>query len=196
MSKALFSIALSLFLLVAIPARAMPIFFEATLDGGQEVPPSGSSASGTATLELNAAQDRLEIMIQLFGLDLDGAQTLDPGDDMIAGHIHAAAMGVNGPVVFGFLSPDNDTNGDLLIDAVAGTIFTGWDLNEGNGTTLAAQLPALFSSGLYFNIHTVDHPPGAIRGQILPRDPQVPAPATVLLLSTGLLLFRFSRVRA
>jgi len=182
-------------LLSTAPARAMPLFFEATLDGGQEVPPVVNAAGGTATLELNAAQDRLEIMIQLFGLDLDGAQTPGAGDNVLAGHIHAAPAGANGGVVFGFLSPNNDTNGDLVIDAVAGTIFSGWDLNEGQGTTLAAELPALLAGGLYLNFHTPDFPAGAVRGQIMPRDPGIPVPGSGLLLGAGLLVLGVLRGR-
>ena len=158
--------------------------FTSVLEGSQEVPANGSAASGTATLTLNDAQTRMEMMIELFGLDLDGNQTpADVSDDIIAMHIHQAPLGANGPVVFGLIGPNSDTNGDLVIDAVAGTIFSAWDLAEGNGTTLAAQLPGLFASGLYFNVHTVGFPGGEIRGQIT----QVPLPASWLLLAIGLI---------
>jgi hypothetical protein len=83
---------------------------------------------------------------------------------------------MNGGVVFGFISPNNDTNGDLMIDPVAGTVSSAWDLSEGNGTTLGAQLVNLFNEGLYINFHTVANGGGEIRGQIIPE------PATGLLL--------------
>jgi hypothetical protein len=153
-------------LLAGGPAGAVMIF-EASLDGAQEVRPNGSTAFGSVVLTLNDAQDRLEIQLQLTGLDLDGNQTPgDASDDVVAAHVHRAPADANGGVVFGFINPNNDLNGDLVIDAVAGTLFSAWDLNEGDNTTLAAELPNLFNEGLYFNIHTPSVPSGEIRGQI------------------------------
>ncbi|MAY74650.1 MAG: hypothetical protein CMJ31_08080 [Phycisphaerae bacterium] len=161
--------------------------FTSVLDGIQSG--SGSAASGTATLTLNEAQTRLEIFLNITGLDFDGNQT--PGtnaDNITALHIHRAPAGSNGGVVFGFISPNHDLNGDLVIDPVAGTLFSAWDLTEGNNTTLAAELPNLFADGLYFNVHTVAFGGGEIRGQI------VPAPATgAILAGAGFLAARRRR---
>lgn len=173
------------FVALAVPrAEATVISFQAMLSGAQEVPPNGSAASGLATLTLNDAQTRLEMNIQLFGLDLDGNQTVDSNDNVFGMHIHAAPFGVNGGIVFGLIAPDSDTNGDLAIDPVAGTIFSAWDLTEGNATTLGAQLPNLLSAGLYLNVHTPAFPGGEIRGQIT----RAPEPGSFLLLGVGLLL--------
>ncbi len=167
-------------LLAPVPAEAVQIF-TASLDGAQEVPPVVTEASGSATLTLNDTQDRLEIEIQIFGLDLDGSVTPDDAnDDVVLAHIHAAPAGSNGPVVFGFIGPNSDTNGDLVIDAGAGTIVSAWDALEGEGTTLGDQLAALMSGGLYFNVHTPQNPGGEIRGQI------VPEPHPVALVTSGL----------
>jgi len=166
-------------LLLGWPAAAATIF-TATLEGGQEVPPVVTAASGSAVLTLNDDQDRLEISIEIDGLDLDGNQTADTGDDVTLAHIHAAPAGANGGVVFGFIGPNSDTNGDLVIDPLAGTITSAWDLAEGNNTTLGDQLANLFSQGLYINIHTNEFPGGEIRGQI------VPEPSSALLLGAGL----------
>lgn len=161
-------LAMGLLLGLSTPSLAT-ILFQATLTADQEVPgPGDATASGSATLSLNDAMSRLEISIQLFGLDLDGLQTLaDLGDNVFGAHIHSAPAGANGPIVFGFINPNSDLNADLVIDAVAGTIFSAWDLNEGNGTLLATQLPNLLSNGLYINVHTTDFPAGAIRGQVV-----------------------------
>ncbi len=163
MKKLILSTALGVFLLPS-PASAAKLF-EATVNSAQQVPPNSSTATGTANLTLNDAKDRLEISIQLFGVDL-GGQTPSTDDDVVSLHFHRAPAGNNGPVVFGLISPNNDLNGDLVIDPVAGTAFSAWDLNEGNGTTLAAELDSLFSGNLYLNVHTTAFPNGEIRGQV------------------------------
>ena len=105
------------------------------------------------------------MVIELVGVDLDGNQT--PGitdDDVTELHIHNEIPGMNGPIVFGLIMPNDDLNNDLIIDAAAGRISSAWDAAEG----LAAQLANLRDGELYFNVHTVGNPNGEIRGQILP----------------------------
>ena len=116
------------------------IYFSAFMTGSQEVPPVASPALGTVILRLSPGGDRLDMQVHLFGLDLDGLQTPgNPNDNVIGLHIHVGAVGVNGPVVFGLIEPNNDLENKLLIDA-AGIVFSSWALNEGNLTTLADQL--------------------------------------------------------
>ena len=178
----------------SINAAGAVTIFSANLTEAQEVAaPTPLGASGSATLVLNNAMTRLEMTIQLFGLDLDGMQTISTDDNVLAMHIHAAPAGVNGGVVFGLISPNNDLNGDLMIDPVAGLISSAWDVGEGNaGTDLALQLGNLFAEGLYFNVHTPVSPAGQIRGQIA----AVSEPATLGLLAGGLALAGFVRRRA
>ncbi len=144
-------------------------FFRAMIDKAQanQGNGTGSLATGVATLVLNDAMTELSMNIQF-----DGITT----DDMTGFHIHAAPAGANGPVVFGLKSPNSDVDGDFMD---FGTGFSSvWDGQEGNGTTLAAQLDNLFNEGLYFNAHTAAFPGGEIRGQIL----QIPEPASAGLL--------------
>ena len=146
-------------------------YFTTTLDSAQAASAGMSTASGSGTGVLNRAQTRFEIDFTMSGIDIDGAQT--PGtsaDNMTVAHIHAAPAGSNGGVVFGFRGPNNDTNGDLILDAPGGRIFSGWDAAEGNNTTLTAQLPNLLADGHYINIHTSGFGGGEIRGQILRAD--------------------------
>ena len=157
---------------LVLTALAAPVVaqenFTGDMDESQQVPPSGATATATATLQLNSTGEKLTYTITFTGVDLDGAQTADPADDMTAFHIHVGDAGVNGPVAFGMVSPGDDAD-DLVIDAAAGTVSGMWEVTDvlTNGGTLADFLDELRADGLYFNIHTVGFTPGAIRGQIL-----------------------------
>ena len=140
--------------------------FTATLDQSQVTTPTGSAATGTATLTLNAAGDTLTYSITLVGLDLDGAQTpADAADDVTAMHFHNAPPGSNGGVVFGLISPNHDVD-DLIIDPVAGTLTGAWENSDVN--PLSAQLANLNAGDLYLNVHTQSFGGGEIRGQVIP----------------------------
>ena len=161
------------------------IVFTATITHDQEVanplvPFQGSSGMGTFVL--NDAMTALSYDITLVGLDIDGLQTPgDPNDDANRFHIHAAQAGQNGGIVFGMKDPNHDLD-DQVINPITGRITGVWDGAEGNGTTLAAQLANLMNNGLYFNVHTTDHPGGEIRGQILIPEPAALAPLSALCL--------------
>jgi hypothetical protein len=169
---------------VARPAEAVTRF-RAIIENEQEVanplvPEQGSG--GLGFFELNDAMNALSYDITLFGLDIDGLQT--PGnvnDNAARFHIHAAAAGQNGGIVFGMKDPNHDLD-DQVINAATGRITGIWDGAEGNGTTLALQLANLFADRLYFNVHTTDYPGGEVRGQIL----LIPEPATWSLCLLGL----------
>ena len=135
--------------------------FVARLEGRQEVPPNASRAKGFAAFVLNQEGTALRFFVFVTGLDFTGTQTADPGDDLVAAHIHAPApRGMNAGVVFGFFGlPFNDINpNDVVVTpfarGVGGTVFSKWDLAEGNNTTLAAQLPNILAGLSYINFHT------------------------------------------
>ena len=154
--------------------------FVARLEGGQEVPANTSTAKGYAAFFMDSAMTSLSFTVTVTGLDFTGSQTADPGDDLLAAHIHAPApRGTNGGVRFGFFgAPFNDTSGDTVVtpfaSAVGGTISSKWDLTEGNNTTLTAQLPNILAGMSYINFHTQRLRGGEVRGQI-EENPQVTA---------------------
>jgi glucose/arabinose dehydrogenase len=155
--------------------------FVARLEGGQEVPPNASTAKGYAAFFLNQEGTALRFIVTVTGLDFTGTQTADPSDDLLAAHIHAPApRGTNAGVRFGFFGqPFNDTNpNDVVVtpfaSGVGGTVFSKWDRDEGNNTTLTAQLPNILAGQSYINFHTRRLPGGEIRGQI-EENPQVTA---------------------
>ena len=165
--------------------KADSMVFKALLNAAQEVDLSTSTAMGKAKLSLNESMTELNYKVKLNGLDLDGLQTPDPNDDLVGFHIHNAPAGANGSVVLGQINPDHDT--DLVINAGAGTLSGIWsDADAANGAApLSDILGELKAGNLYFNAHTPEFPPGAIRGQIRP----VPEPSTLFLLGSGLVGF-------
>ena len=138
------------------------LYFDATLDESQEVPPNGDipGIEGTGTGVLNFARTRFEFALEIDGIDLD----IGPApDDMTDAHIHGAPEGEIGPVIFDFL---NDAETD--VDDGAGTITGGWDEEEDAASELTpGSLADLLAGDTYFNIHTNRDPSGFIRGQIL-----------------------------
>lgn len=179
-------------------AATAATIFTAVLTNSQEVatPPVSPTTDagaprvsfGNATLQLDDAQTALTYQITVFGIDLTHSQSPDLNDDLRAAHIHApGAPGFNAGVVFGFLgTPFNEiAPDDLLVipfaTGVGGFISGKWDLNEGNNTTLALQLPNLLAGLAYINFHTNEYPAGEIRGQIL----QVAEPALCALIALG-----------
>jgi hypothetical protein len=173
------------------------VLFSAQLSGTQEATPNASTATGSASLELNDAQTALTYSITISGLDFTGTQTASIDDNLTAAHIHVAPPGVSGPVVFGFFGmPFNDNNPNNVVvtpfaSGVGGTIVGQWDLQEGNGTTLALQMPNLLAGLGYLNFHTVEFLGGEIRGQIL----LVPEPGTFALIGVALGIWGFGRRR-
>lgn len=168
---------------ISTVAKAETVY-RVSLDGAQASAGAGtgSTATGIGTLVLNLAQDRLTMNLRIEGIDFianGGADTAANNASVF--HIHAGARGVNGDVVFGLIGPNSDSNGDLAITPFLGgaNIFSAWDAAEGNGTTLAAQLGALNSEGLYFNLHTGGFPGGEIRGQIV----AVPEPSSLVVMT-------------
>ena len=111
-------------------------YFNASLDGEQEVPAVTTTGTGSALFELEG--DDLWYSVEV--MDLSG--------DVDAAHIHEGMVGENGGVVH-----------ELTFD---GMMAEGWwmDLTED-------QIDTLMNDGFYVNVHTMDHPDGEIRGQIM-----------------------------
>ncbi|MCB0143566.1 MAG: CHRD domain-containing protein, partial [Caldilineaceae bacterium] len=100
--------------------------FWAALSGAQETPPVESSATGKAILALNGAADELAYRVMVSNIM-----------SVTASHIHKAAAGVAGPVVFPLFT------GSGSFDAshpVSGTLALDW-----------AQVLDLIDDGYYVN---------------------------------------------
>jgi hypothetical protein len=115
-----------------------------TMSGSQEVPASGSSATGTVDANYNRLTKTLTYKITFSGLS----------GNATASHIHGLAEpGINAPVLQSFspfpAATSGTYSGSLLIDGVK---FTEENLLAGR---------------YYFNIHTAAKPGGEIRAQLL-----------------------------
>jgi len=131
--------------------------YTADLSGDKEVPPVDIQANGTAGF----SQPHFDAM--KFGLQVSGL------DKVIAAHIHQGKEGENGPIVVTLFKADNQTGTGPLSGQLAGGNITN-ALLEGPlaGKFVEADLAKAMQNGeLYVNVHTTEHPDGAIRGQIL-----------------------------
>ncbi len=111
------------------PATDPNVTFLATLNGGNKVPANGSTATGNATLTFISTSKILTITV-----------THNVGTPT-AGHIHKAAAGTNGSVIFGFSSPASPIN------------YTSVALDAAKEADLNANL-------YYVNVHTAANPGG------------------------------------
>lgn len=116
-----------------------------TLGGDQEVPPVSTKASGSGVLTINK------------DMSVSGGITT-AGVAATMAHIHIGKAGANGPVAVTL-----ERKGD-----------NGWVVPPGAKLT-DEQYQAYLAGGLYVNVHSADHKPGEIRGQLNP--PMAAAPA-------------------
>jgi hypothetical protein len=147
MAKLLKTLRLSLFASITLAlllgaCSSMPMdqshISEVTLDGGHEVPPTNSAASGSATIKV-AADKSVSGTVNTRGIQGKMA------------HIHEGALGKNGPVLVPLTKVGDDT-----WEVPAGAKFTD------------AQYASYLAGNLYINVHSATNPGGEIRGQLLP----------------------------
>ena len=178
--------------IASAPAAAIPL--SAILSPANEVPPTASTGSGTAILDLNLAAHTLRVQIAFSGL----VPTAPPGAPVgtTAAHIHcclpsAFATGVNAGVAtttptfagfpLGVLAGTYDNTLDLLSASSYNPAFV--TLVGGSVATAETTLINGLLGGLtYLNVHTNAFPGGEIRGFVV----QVPEPETYALLLAGL----------
>ncbi len=123
---------------VALSGAANAEKLKATLDGKAEVPPSASSATGTADLNYDAASKKLSWTVTYSGLS--GPAT--------AAHFHGPA------------EPGKNAGVAVPIPNAASSPV------KGEATLTDAQAADLLGGKYYINIHTAANPGGEIRGQV------------------------------
>lgn len=124
--------------LVVAPASAETVNYRADLDAANEVPPTGTNGTGHVTATFDTLTLAFSYRVEYQGLTGPAS----------AAHFHAPApkgqnAGVSVPITGPLASPI-----------------------QGRTTLTEAQAKALTDGQMYFNIHTDDHKPGEIRGQL------------------------------
>ena len=136
-------------LVIAAPAMAQ-VTYVGVLTGGTEVPSVATTATGAATVVLNAAGTQLSVSVQF--QNLTGTYT--------ASHIHGpAAPGVNAGVKWGFVGAPA---GWIFSNANRDGVLTNF-LVTGITPTDVANLNL---GQFYVNIHSTLFPGGELRAQL------------------------------
>lgn len=115
-------------------ARAQDLFY-AALSGASEVPANPSLAIGRAWANFDFQSRTIWYCVESNAVGATAA------------HIHNAATGVNGPVIFPLAGGPN--------------VWTG-----STPPLTAAQITEMYNGRLYVNVHTAAIPTGEIRGQL------------------------------
>ena len=140
--------------------------FNAHLSGAEEVPSRDTAAQGQVFFKVS--KDETSIGYKLIVSNIE---------NVVAGHIHCAAEGINGPVGVTLFSGGVPGSGQVQ-GVLAQGVITAPDAGNGCGwATVQDVLDAMLSGDTYVNVHTNDgvdppnsgpgdFPGGEIRGQI------------------------------
>jgi hypothetical protein len=139
--------------------------FRATLSGAQEVPEVVTVTTGEIRVKFNEALSEADFRL-----------IVRDGIGVTQAHFHCERPGRNGPVViflFGIVPGGVDVDGELA----EGTLTNAGFLPAGGAVcpgligrpvnNIAALVFAMRDGLIYANVHTVAHPGGEIRGQLL-----------------------------
>jgi hypothetical protein len=141
---------------VVTPPPGTATTLNAVLSATQEVPPTTSTATGTATVTVDAAKTTINVTLNTAGLT-----------NVISSHIHFGKAGANGGILFSlFKSPDDGTFPATLTKTLTSANFTADTANGIN--TFADAIAAILAGNTYVNVHTQANQGGEIRGQIGP----------------------------
>ncbi|MFS2138382.1 CHRD domain-containing protein [Duganella sp. Dugasp56] len=127
-------------ILALVAAAAHAGDTKVVLTGAEETPAVATSASGNGTISVGAGAEHA----------VSGGITTKEVQ-ATAAHIHLAAPGKSGPPVITLAKTGDNT----------------WSVPAG-ATLNDEQYASYLAGNLYINVHSADHKPGEIRGQLRP----------------------------
>ena len=158
--------------------------FEAKLQGFQQtVPTEKGTGHGKAKFWFVDGGDALKYEINLsnnYIVTWNGETSKGSGGDTITKiHLHDNVPGVAGPHVLNVFGAPSEDDDDLDVDVDTRTFTGKWDDGDANdldppgpspndSVTFSDKISELCDGNLYVNIHSVEHGPGTLRGQIIP----------------------------
>ena len=155
--------------LLADTAQSYP--FLALLKATNEVPTVNDTSTGNALVWVHVVRDSGG-NITSGSVDFNLNTKFSGAVTAVAMHIHKGDSTVSGPVV---IPTDLGASNSIAVDATGkATIFKQVQFPQNPSVTLATILDLLANpQTFYFNIHTTDHPGGAMRGQLMPAEQKV-----------------------
>lgn len=135
--------------------------FDTTGTGDQEVPPLDTDTRSFLELSIDSGLTMMEYSLYVYqGHQIDRA------------HLHCGVAGVSGGLILEFYNNPHGTNvNGLLAEGVKTTATL--TANPGPGaaecgiTNIASLFAAMRAGKVYLNVHSLPHPAGVNRGQIL-----------------------------
>jgi len=159
--------------LAVSPVAAATADLEATLSGGEEVPPVDTAATGTApvTIDTDAASGE-QLCFDVTSTDLEGGT-------VVGAHIHEGVVGENGPIVVTLqaVADGEGTGAGCAADADFDLVASG----DADIATLTADIAAN-PANYYVNVHTENNPGGEIRGQLAAVAEATPTSGEVMIM--------------
>ncbi len=135
------------------PGEVGVTFNAAVLSGAQEVPPVATNGTGSAEVVVFQDNPRIELTLNLAGTFTSA---------ITRAHFHAGGPGENGGIVLNICGEDG------VPDCPQSGAFAHTYTLADTAFVNMAQVIQAIEDGVYINVHTVDNPPGEIRGQLGP----------------------------
>lgn len=152
---------------------AETIPFLTTLQPSNETPPITDTSVGNVIIWLHVVRDSAG-NITSGSVDFDLACKFSGAVTVVGLHIHNAAAGVAGPIVVP--TDVNGTDKSIAVDATGATkIAKQVQFPQTTPAVAVSTIEDLIKnpSNYYTNIHTTDHPSGAMRGQLIKADMKI-----------------------
>lgn len=144
---------------LSLPAAAQTVTLTATLTGAGENPAINTGAFGSATVTVDVPTRTVTYRVDVYNLP----------SGVSAAHIHAGAIGTNGPVIVNFAPPTTASNDFGFSGTVRDTEFV---MRPDQGIRSSEDaIQTILGGNSYVNVHSAVNAAGEIRGQLTVKQP-------------------------